>query len=188
MAFAADNGAAAGALASEALQCARQFLRRWSDATTLRERDDLAQDAALQAWRHVDDVREWQRFPAMVRTISRRVRARLLVALRRFEAIVVQLDQGLEARLSAPSPRHCLCVAGEAIDVDWLVGELARALTELRPIDRELLLGFYDGASCAELAARHQLPRHRIKVRLHRGRRRLRRKLEERARAAGLLD
>jgi RNA polymerase sigma factor (sigma-70 family) len=175
-------------LAGEALQCAQRFLRRWSDATTLRERDDLAQDAALQAWRHADDVREWQRFPAMVRTISRRVRARVLLARRRFEALVVQLDYGLEARLSAPSLGHCLCVAGEAIDVDWLAEELVRALAELRPADRDLLLAFYSGTSCAELAVRHQLPRQRVKVRLHRGRRRLRRTIEERARVAGLLD
>lgn len=55
-----------------------------------------------------------------------------------------------------------------------LQDEVARVVRSLRPIERELLLGFHrDGLSIDELAARHQMPINTVKSHLHRARHRL---------------
>ena len=55
-----------------------------------------------------------------------------------------------------------------------LQDEVARVVRSLRPIERDLLLGFHrDGLSIEELAARHHLPANTVKSHLHRARLRL---------------
>jgi DNA-directed RNA polymerase specialized sigma24 family protein len=57
----------------------------------------------------------------------------------------------------------------------------------LKPLDRELLLGFYEGFCCAELAERFDRSPTCVKTRLHRARRRIQREVEACARTAGSL-
>ena len=79
-------------------------------------------------------------------------------------------------------------VGRELVPVDWLLGPLTACLEQLSDVNRQLLLGFYEGFSCSELSDRFGLTEDAVKVRLHRGRRFLRRRLEVVARAAGCFE
>lgn len=162
---------------------ASSFLRRWCDDVTRREREDLAQDAAVAAWLRNPRQRDPTRLPALVRTISRRLRNRALELARRGAVVA---DGGLadwpEAECEGGG---CLRVGGRLVPVEWLLGRLPDCIGVLSPLNRRLLLGFYEGFSCSELSERFGLGREAVKVRLHRSRAVLRRRLEAEACAAG---
>lgn len=155
-----------------ALHTARRFLGQWSDEVTARLRDDLVQETVVVAWGCWPDMRRPERFEALVRTVARRLRAR---AVRRSAR---SLDRSCVGRSDEP----CLYVAGQ-----WVPRRVLRdALDEVLPVagtlTARLLLGFYEGFTCSELALRYGLTESNVKVRLHRGRRRLQKEFERRLR------
>lgn len=64
----------------QALRTAEVFLSRWRDSLTVEVREDLAQEAAIIAWQRYRAMRNPAVLPALVRTISRRLRFRALAA------------------------------------------------------------------------------------------------------------
>lgn len=162
---------------------ARAFLSRWSDATTRNERDDLAQEAALLAWRQADRVRAADAFPAMVRTIARRVRWRRMQALSRANTLTTTM---LSAEpVAREADEDCLLICGSPVDRMWLLVQLDAVLAGIDATNRQLLLLFHEGFCCAELATRFRLPEPLVKVRLYRTRNTVRARLEAKVRAAG---
>ncbi|MEO6598100.1 MAG: sigma factor-like helix-turn-helix DNA-binding protein [Planctomycetota bacterium] len=79
-------------------------------------------------------------------------------------------------------------IAGRRVPLRWARPCLQRALTRLSLIDRQLLLGFYEGFCCAELAARCGRTEQCVKTRIHRARRRVQEEIEASVRAADDLD
>jgi RNA polymerase sigma factor (sigma-70 family) len=161
----------------------RSYLRRWSDPLTRAARDDLAQETAVAAMRQLVRQRDRGAFSAAVRTIARRLRSRVLRAEDRPLQGVAEGDLGeWPAPVLPPAPQ--LLVAGRLVPQPWLLLRLDRVLTTISRTNRLLLLGFYEGFSCSELAERFGLSADAVKVRLHRCRQRLRRRLESAVRAA----
>src|SRR5262245_22925085 len=148
-----------------ALMDARRCLARWGDAFTRGERDDLAQEAALSLWRYVRARPTAPPLGAVVRTVARRTRLRALhLAFRGVR--VAESDAALWPAPGEAGPQ-CLRVEGALVPVEWLLPRLERALSRLRPTNRLIVLAFYGGCSCAELAARFRLTEEAVKVRLH---------------------
>ena len=174
-----------------ALVDAREFLERWGDPVTRNERDDLIQETAWAAWHRAPYVRDGSCFPAVVRTISRRLRHRALcLAARRS-----QLFGGDRRRLERECQRETercgpyLLVEGRPVSVNRLLAMLDMVMRCLPWLNRRLLLSYYEGFSCGELAERFALTERGVKMRLHRSRHRLRREFEATIRAAdGLVD
>jgi DNA-directed RNA polymerase specialized sigma24 family protein len=170
----------------QARQHARGFLRRFGDAWTRNHREDLIQQAAVAAWRWGDRVRDPGAFWAAVRTISRRMRGRALDdAARERDArrTLLHVREGAQG----DGERHYR-IAGRWVPADCVHPHLQRALARLRPLDRQLLLGFHEGFCCAELSARCDRSEQCVKTRIHRARRRVQMEVEENVRAAGGLD
>jgi DNA-directed RNA polymerase specialized sigma24 family protein len=165
------------------LMQARRFLRRWHDRFTSSRRDDLAQDTALALWRFLQDHRDAVRVPSIVHTISRRARCRALKLAFRGGAAVA--EGGLAGDEQRRSDAACLRVGGLLVPRDWLLERLSALLGSISATNRRLVLGYYEGFSCAELGERSGLSEQAVKVRLHRSRTVLRRKLEVMTRAAG---
>ena len=165
---------------------ARTWLRRYPDVWTRNHRDDLVQEASLAAWRWSGGVRHQERFWAAVQTIATRIRCRAKRSPTR-----VHVSQALVAAATAAEPdreeRHYL-IAGRRVPAHCAAPWLRTALQRLRPIDRDLLLGFHEGFCCAELAERFRRSLPCVKTRLHRARRRIRKEIEAAARTAGGLD
>jgi RNA polymerase sigma factor (sigma-70 family) len=176
-------------MAGMALLHARLFLERWGDPVTRNERDDLVQETACAAWHRVDTVRDASCFPAMVRTISRRLRHRALCRAAR-RAILFGGDcRRLERETVRGCPGPCLLVEGRPVAVRRLLDMLDFVMCCLPVLNRRLLLAFYEGFSCSELADRFAVSVRSVKMRLHRSRRRLRREFEATIRVAdGLVD
>jgi RNA polymerase sigma factor (sigma-70 family) len=162
------------------------WARRFPDAWTRNHQDDLAQEASLAAWQWAGEARHRERFWAAVHTIAARIRGRA-----RRSPTRVHVSQALVvaavARDAAPAERH-YHIAGLRVAQQRAAPWLQAALARLKPIDRELLLAFYEGFCCAELAERFQRSPTCVKTRLHRARRRIRREVEAHARTAGSLD
>jgi hypothetical protein len=98
-------------------------------------------------------------------------------------------DHGDLDLVAEPGPDAAfLVVAGVPVPRMCLLNHLDGVLACLPALNRVLLLGFYEGFSCAELGARFHLTEDCVKVRLHRSRKRLRREFEARVRAADGLD
>jgi DNA-directed RNA polymerase specialized sigma24 family protein len=166
-----------------ALVDARTYLGHWSDAFTRCSRDDLAQEAAFAVWRYAASPSGVGRLAGLVRTVSRRMRVKALLQLRRDICCVAEGDLD---HLPAPGEdADCLRVRGEPVPRDWLVARLDVVMGCLTLLNRRLVLAFYEGFSCSELSERFGLSQDAVKVRLHRCRRLLRRRLEAEARAAG---
>jgi DNA-directed RNA polymerase specialized sigma24 family protein len=165
---------------------AKTWLRRHNDAWTREHREDLVQEATLQAWQWSGRMRHRERFWAAVHTITRRVRARAMRAPR-------MLQTSFEAVAAVPC-RDALAdetwfrIAGRRVPAPCVLPWLREALARLQAIDRELLLGFYEGFCCIELAERHGRSLPCVKTRLHRARRRIRNEVEACVRAAGGFD
>lgn len=187
-----------------ALDHAHRQLRRWDDQFTRTARDDLAQDAALACWRFVRERRDGPPLRSIIRTISRRMRSRALHAARRASLVVADSDlpggnpRGSDARgcdsrggdlLGWCGPVECphpsLRVGGVLVPRDWLLPRLVALLARLRANNRRIVLAYYEGFSCAELGERFGLSEEAVKVRLHRSRTALRKRLEAMTRAAG---
>lgn len=171
-----------------ALRDANDWLRRCRDDWTRQNLDDLAQDSAIAAWRWGGRMRHRERLWAAVQTIARRLRGR---GRRRNERSVVVCAQDAvdsavcEARDDAPPT---FAVAGRPLAAEALRPWLRTALRALSPLDQQLLRDFYEGAGCAELAARHCRSESCVKTRLHRARRRVQHHVEACVRAADGLD
>ena len=166
-----------------AADCARDFLRRFSDAFTRFERDDLVQETAMTAWRWSDRLRDSARFTAAVRTIARRKRYRaLLDEGRRIESYAAK------GELHDAQHAATYIVAGRRVPLDWLMHRLHTVLQRLREIDRQLLLGIHEGFCCAELANRFRRSEQSVKARVHRARRRVQIEIEDAVREASDLD
>jgi DNA-directed RNA polymerase specialized sigma24 family protein len=170
------------------LMQARRFLRRWNDRFTRTRRDDLAQDAAVALWCFLQDHRDAVNGPAIVHTISRQARCRALKVA--FRAGVAVAEGDLAADLAAQAmpqgtEQPCLRVDGMLVPREWLLVRLLPLLHSISDTNRRLVLAYYEGFSCSELGERFGLSEQAVKVRLHRSRAVLRRKLEGMTRAAG---
>jgi RNA polymerase sigma factor (sigma-70 family) len=127
--------------------------------------EDAAQEAFLDAYRHLQDLREPLAFPSWLRRIvfkhcDRRTRRRAPPLL--------PFDELSEARSPSPSP------ADEA-ERNEMRGRLMEALNQLPEKQRAVLvLRYMSGHSLAELSSFLNVPVGRVKKRLHDGREKLR--------------
>jgi DNA-directed RNA polymerase specialized sigma24 family protein len=167
------------------LRQARHALRRYGDASTREAREDIAQEAAILAWQWSGRLNDQGRLGAAVRTITRRHRTRSLVAEKRRGWLrYVDFGAACDAEPRTPQPDgEQLCVGGRYVSLAWVKQRLARVLARLSPLDQRLLLGFYEGFCCAELATRFGRSEDCVKTRIHRARRRVRGLLEGLARS-----
>ncbi len=144
------------ALHSLALRQARAILRNHADA------EDAAQAAVLRAWRHRASCRDAGAPEPWVGAIARREALR--VAARRRGEDLTDLDDEPLAR-------------GDERDHAGAL-DLRDAVAALPAQDREIFLRHYWGdQSCAQTAAALGMPEGTIKIRLMRGRHRLRARL-----------
>lgn len=145
--------------------------------TTL-EAQDIAQDAALEAFLRLSQLRDPMRFSAWFHAIAANLahsalRRRRTVSL---EALPGSVMLQLVAR-SGQTPEDMIA-AREIHDT------IVAALSELSSVNRDAVLGFYlNGYSYAELAELLGVPVSAVKGRLFKGRRRLRQTLEPLARS-----
>lgn len=156
MAHQHQNGPPSGwdwrALHAQCLKEARRLTREPADA------QDIAQEAALRAWRFADGHRAAGTTTAWLRAITHNEAVRLHE--RRWEHPTAEVpDQ--------PVPLH------EALDAaDRLA--IARAVRALDPDDRLIvLLRYWSDQTTAAIAETLALPEGTVKVRLHRARARL---------------
>lgn len=172
----AENG-----VAGEALRVAYGFLGRWQDGFTRSARDELAHEAALVALARRHTLRDARKFPAFVRTIARRLRSQAARELLKRGGLSLDWADTVCEGIAEPEPECTLLrVRNTLVEKDILLGELDRMLARLSCLNRHLLLSYYEGFSCAELAARFEMPEDCIKVRIHRARSKLRRFFERR--------
>lgn len=167
-------------------RAAMRFLGRWTDPWMRREREDLAQETMLEAWRRRRTIRRLDRFEAFVRTIARRRRWHALRAAARWRVESLDALEGLADRLADEREEdRTMRVHGEVLPVRRLLTELNQELGGLGSLDRLILHGYYEGFSCSELADRYRLGEQCVKVRLHRARHRIRERLVRRVAGAG---
>ena len=167
--------------AGQALDVAYRFLGRWSDGFTRGARDELAHEAAILALDRRHTLRDAGKFPAFVRTIARRMRSHAARETMRRGELSIDRDDAVQDELAGPPQDGIqLRVRNTWVERKVLLGQLDRMLTNLTPLNRQILVGYYEGFSCAELAARYQMPEESVKVRIHRARRRLRQLFEGR--------
>lgn len=179
------RAAAADAAAAHALRVAQTFLDRFGDRFTRSVADELAQEAAFEAWSRRTTLRRTECWEAFVRTVSRRRRFRELARYLRVPRQSLDVDRELREQLIAEEPVPvCIRVAGRRVPVPWCAGELDGVLRRLGSLNACIVRSFYEGFSCGELAQRYGLPETCIKVRLHRSRERIRREFERRVRQA----
>jgi len=172
-------------LAARGLAIAFAFLRRWDDPATNSLRDDYAQEAVIAALARLPAMRAPERFPALVRTIARRVRSRemRLRIRQRFAGLPSWHDSGPEeshfeiALRIRGSLGERVRVEDRCVEKQWLLDALDSVLERLPALNRRILRGYYEGFSCRELAERYGLAEDNVKVRLHRGRKRVRKEL-----------
>ncbi len=166
-----------------AVRCAAvRYLSRWSDRATASLRDDLAQEATLVTWRKRELLRDPRCAEAFARTVVKRLRARALRRMARYAPRGLETCAESElARRDRSTGAGSFQVAEREVGSDLLLDWLDRSVRQLTRDNADLLLDFYAGRSCRELAARMGLDSRAVKSRLHRGRRRLRELLERRA-------
>lgn len=177
-------------LAAKGYEVAHAFLNRWDDPATRASRDDCAQEAVFSAIGCYPAMREPSRFPALVRTIARRARYRELrwhMRLRAAGFLMLSMDRDGDAfaELAAQvreGRSDNLLVADQCVDKHWLLCALDAALDRLPGLYRAILRGYYEGFSCVELAERYGIAEENVKVRLHRGRHKVRAELEREVR------
>jgi len=143
--------------------------------------EDLAQESLLEAWRHAETLRDQAAWDAWVAGIARNVCRRWRRRARR-ELVTIEGD-------STPSSVDGVIAAREDVpdmyDIEFeleraeLAELLDRALALLPPPTRQVLVERYLlERPQAEVAARLRLSENVVAVRLHRGKRALRRALE----------
>lgn len=157
-----------------ALRIAAEFLSRWNDSVTTAHREDLRVEAALLAVQGWDRLRDKECFASYVRTIARRQRAQAVRQRLRVERAGLGLDHEVREEIEQPPvEQQWYTVAGCWVTRRDLLVELPGLLARLNPISVELLMGYYEGFSCAELAGRFDLSLDVAKVRIHRTRRQI---------------
>ncbi len=62
----------------------------------------------------------------------------------------------------------------------WMLEQLEGVLAFQTPLNIAILMAYYQGFSCSELAERYEMPEECVKVRIHRSRLRVRREFEAR--------
>src|SRR5262245_18611424 len=133
---------------------------------------DVAQEAALQAFLRLAQLQEPDRFGAWLHAIAANL-ARMALRRRRLLSLDALTDGAPLAVLWAavPTPEE-VHAAREVHDA------IVAALGELSSVNREVAIGFYlEGYSYAELAELLGVPVSTVKGRLFKGRRQLRRAL-----------
>jgi RNA polymerase sigma-70 factor, ECF subfamily len=122
------------------------------------EAEDAAHDAALTAWRHLDELREPARFEAwFARILSNTCRDRLRA---RGRVRLLHVSPDAFARTSA--------AIGDSADVIALHQALAGALNELPPDQREVVvLRYFFDLPIEQIAARTGAHAGTVKSRLH---------------------
>lgn len=174
-------------MAAQALGVARRFLGRFNDAFTRSRADDLAQDAAFEAWSRRATLRRLDRWDAFVRTVSRRRRCRAIEEHLRVRVDSLDADPELHEQLIVDEPEQvCASIAERAVPVEWCLSQMRGVLGRLDPLNECIVRSYYEGFSCGELAERYGMPEERVKVRLHRSRQRIRREFEVRVRRMGV--
>lgn len=125
--------------------------------------EDAAQEAYLRAFRALDRYRPESSFPAWVRTIA--IRCAIDILRRR--------------RPESPLPDAAAAPASEERrleDADLL----RAALAALSPLDREIMLAReVEGAADREIALRLDMTVAAVRVRMHRARRKIRARFQE---------
>lgn len=164
----------------QALRTAEVFLSRWRDSLTVEVREDLAQEAAIIAWQRYRAMRNPAVLPALVRTISRRLRFRALAARRRRPSVRLDAERDAAQLCDRPADSERLEVAGVMMPTTWLLDRLEAVLGFETQLNAAILMAYYEGFSCAELAERYEMSEQCVKVRIHRSRRRVRRHFEAR--------
>jgi len=180
-----------------ALRIAWRYVGRWVDPSTRRARDDIAQEATVAFWRYAQ-VHPTRCVRAVVQSISRRTRIRALRSAARAGLLVAEgepltaggtgSDPGSDdpgGARNTGSDEPCLRVDGALVSCERLLPMLREQLRRLGPTNRRIVLAYYEGFSCAELGERLGLSEDSVKVRLHRSRGILRRRIERMTRAAG---
>ena len=155
---------------------ARLVIRRYRDGRTRDLQDDMVQESAVLAWQWSDKLCDPSRLDAAVRTITRRQRSRSLMAARKrgWLSYVAIGEPGVHEPTSCHEEEATLTIDGRAVSVSWARHHLSRALGRLSGLDKQLLMGFYEGFCCAELASRYGRTEDCVKTRLHRARQRIR--------------
>jgi len=170
-----------GEVVQQALRVSRTFLRRYRDALTRSLVDDLAQEAALEAWSRRSSLRRLDRWGAFVRTVSRRRRCRAVERHLRVCFDSLDAAAGPNERAAAELEPRLTHIAERAVPTDWCLAELPGVLQRLDPLNACIIRSYYEGFSCVELGERYGLSEQNVKVRLHRSRQRIRREFEVRA-------
>ena len=126
------------------------------------EAEDAAHDAALTAWRHLDDLRDPERFEAwfgriLVNTCRDRLRSRRRVAI---HSVPAEASDDAIARSGRLSPDPAEAIARRQA--------LAQGLRSLKPEQREVIvLRFYLDLSIDQIAGRVGARPGTVKSRLH---------------------
>jgi RNA polymerase sigma-70 factor (ECF subfamily) len=133
---------------------------------------DVAQEAALQAFLGLAQLHEPDRFGAWLHAIAANL-ARMALRRRRLLSLDALTDGAQPAVLWAATP-----TPEEVHAARELHDAIVAALGELSSVNREVAIGFYlEGYSYAELAELLGVPVSTVKGRLFKGRRQLRRAL-----------
>src|SRR5262245_37256281 len=134
------------------------------------EAQDVVQEAALQAFLGLERLQEPARFGSWLYAIAANL-ARMALRRRRTFSLEA-LDEGSSVALLWANRTHNpeeIQTAREIHDT------IVAAISELSPVNREVVIGFYlEGYSYAELAELLGVPVSTIKGRLFKGRRQLR--------------
>lgn len=169
------------ALALRAWQVARRYAAGWPEAGARPGGDDVAQETALALLRCRTPLRDAERLPGYVRVVARRLRLR---GRARLAGEVLACDLEHEERplqslaMSAERGDGTLLLDDRWVDRQHALEVLQGVLERLAPLNQRILLDYYSGRSCADVARSHRLSPHAVKARLARGRRLLRQALE----------
>lgn len=129
--------------------------------------DDLAQEALIEAWRHLESLRSPQLFNAWLSGIARNMSLRWLRSRARRPA-ELQLEPHVEDRPGEPAAQIDIELE---LERDELVELLDRALVMLPAAAREILVRRYvDESPLAEIAGRLGISEGAVAMRLQRGR------------------
>lgn len=161
----------------QAYRIAEEFLRRWGGDLSSACREDCVAETAVRAVHAWGGLRDKERYPACVRTIARRQRARVV----RDRVREVPVDALVDDVPALDEPAQTLWVAGLRVSRDALIAALPRMLGSLTPLNARLLMSYYEGFSCTELAERHHLSDDSVRMRIHRSRQLVRRLFERMA-------
>ncbi len=133
------------------------------------EAEDVAQEAALQAFLGLERLKEPSRFGAWFHVIAANL-ARKVLRRRRFDSLDALAEETSLSLLWTDAPP-----TPEETAITHEVHELIRgALDDLSPVNRNAVVAFYlSGYSEKELAALEQVPVSTIRGRLYQGRRQL---------------